>query len=363
MGLTAVPGTGTWGIEVTISPDETKANRTVEFTLTLENTGTEPVSVCQIDINYVDWDSQQRVFPQTPEEPPVEIGPGGSMVRTTTEAIPERLPGDYSAIVTVTAFTLPDLLCSQADPNDWPLTIKIVANVPPSAGFSFDPSTSAPDDVVYFLDESSDSDGDIVGRRWDFRDGAIIWNVENPTHAFMAAGNYEVVLIVTDDEGSNDTISHTVQVVRPNQAPRADFSYTPLNADTNEEIQFYDRSSDDGTVVRRRWDFGDGGFSTEQDPRHRFLEPGIYPVLLTVVDDDNLTAVVTRNVLIAAAPGGRDPRPLGLGVVEWGAVGAILAAISGVVLLFVWRRTRPSRRWGQTGNSQPADRTSRWRPR
>ena len=33
------------------------------------------------------------------------------------------------------------------------------------------------------------------------------------------------------------------------------------------------------------WDFGDGSLSTRIDPEHKFVEPGIYPVTLTVTDD------------------------------------------------------------------------------
>ena len=45
-------------------------------------------------------------------------------------------------------------------------------------------------------------------------------------------------------------------------------------------VAFTDRSR--GTVTSRKWDFGDGTFSTEQNPIHTYKEPGGYFVVLTV---------------------------------------------------------------------------------
>lgn len=60
------------------------------------------------------------------------------------------------------------------------------------------------------------------------------------------------------------------------------------------------------------WTFGDGGFSTEPNPRHVFCRPGIYPVTLTVwdgVDRASATQLITvdgepvaRPALVLSAP-------------------------------------------------------------
>jgi PKD repeat protein len=431
-----------WDIEVTISPFRTKALRDVEFTLTLENLGDVPVTVCQIDIEY-DWDAEtQNVFTGNRD-----IAAGGSELWTTTEAIPDLPPATYDAVVTVTAVAFP-LLCSASSPSDWTVSIEIVANLPPTAAFSYaplqattrteiqfadessdsdgsvgqwrwdfgdgtnsternprhqfhspsvyqvvltvtdddgsadsvtqnvvivanlpptaafsySPETPAPMDVVNFRDDSTDSDGTIEEWRWDFSDGNVS-SAQHPTHAFATGRIYVVELVVTDNNGSTDSVSQPVHVA-PNIAPRANFSYTPFSATTSTEIHFTDQSQDlDGSVVQRRWDFGDGNSSTEPNPVHRFRAPGVYQVTLTVTDDDGFATSVTQNVVIAAAAGANEARASGFGLLEWGAIGAILASISVFAVLLAWRRARPSRRWGQAGNSQKSAKEPRWRPK
>ncbi|GAA3917126.1 M20/M25/M40 family metallo-hydrolase [Luteimonas lutimaris] len=78
-------------------------------------------------------------------------------------------------------------------------------NVPPVADFS-----AVPDGLsVVFTDASSDSDGNIATRDWDFGDGGTSADA-NPVHTYAAPGTYDVTLTVTDDDGASD--SRTVAV-------------------------------------------------------------------------------------------------------------------------------------------------------
>ncbi len=45
-------------------------------------------------------------------------------------------------------------------------------------------------------------------------------------------------------------------------------------------VQFTDTST--GTINSWTWTFGDGGTSTEQNPRYKYTKPGTYTVSLTV---------------------------------------------------------------------------------
>jgi leucyl aminopeptidase len=81
-------------------------------------------------------------------------------------------------------------------------------NAPPVADFSV-----AVDGLsAMFSDASSDSDGSIAARSWDFGDGGTS-TTANPVHAYAAAGTYDVVLTVTDDAGASDsrTLAITVE--------------------------------------------------------------------------------------------------------------------------------------------------------
>lgn len=64
---------------------------------------------------------------------------------------------------------------------------------------------------VSFTDSSTDSDGSIVSRNWNFGDGTSSTET-NPSHSYASAGSYSVVLTVTDDKGLTGTRSQTVSV-------------------------------------------------------------------------------------------------------------------------------------------------------
>jgi PKD repeat protein len=174
-------------------------------------------------------------------------------------------------------------------------------NNPPTASFTYSPTSPTTDDTIQFTDQSTDSDDTIASWYWDFGDGTTSAE-QNPTHRYSTAGTYTVTLTVTDDDGTTDSTSQTVEV---NQPPVASFTYSPSSPTTDDTIQFADASTDgDGTIVSWSWDFGDGTTSTEQNPTHQYLSVGTYEVTLTVMDDCGATSDTSEYVTIDEAPMG-----------------------------------------------------------
>jgi photosystem II stability/assembly factor-like uncharacterized protein len=73
-------------------------------------------------------------------------------------------------------------------------------NQPPQASFNYLTTGLS----VALTDTSSDNDGTIASRLWNFGDGATSTE-QNPTHAFASADTYHVSLTVTDDDGDTDS--------------------------------------------------------------------------------------------------------------------------------------------------------------
>ncbi len=80
-------------------------------------------------------------------------------------------------------------------------------NIAPTANFSFTASGL----TASFTDASSDSDGSIASRSWNFGDGSTS-TATNPGHTYAAAGTYNVTLTVTDNGGLSHALTQPVTV-------------------------------------------------------------------------------------------------------------------------------------------------------
>jgi subtilisin family serine protease len=107
--------------------------------------------------------------------------------------------------------------------------------------------------------------------------------------------------------GIVDTIT-VLQNISSNSAyqsypPKASFTYSPGSPTIEDIIQFTDSSmNSDGEIVSWSWDFGDGTYSTEQNPSYQYTETGEYKVSLTVVDDNDMADTVSQNINVRPIP-------------------------------------------------------------
>jgi PKD repeat protein len=177
----------------------------------------------------------------------------------------------------------------------------VVSNVPPTADFTYSPSSPTDFDVIQFTDASADSDGMIVYWSWNFGDGTNSTS-KNPQHKYTTPGQYTVVLEVTDNNGAKKSISKIIiisQSESSNNQPIANFSFYPSTAEINETIQFTDTSIDtDGTITTYLWNFGDGTNSTNKNPQHKYTTNGTYSITLKITDDDGVTDLISKVILV-----------------------------------------------------------------
>jgi len=157
-------------------------------------------------------------------------------------------------------------------------------NLAPVSDFTYSPTKPIVGKDIQFSDKSSDPEGKTLEYLWDFGDG-FTSTQRNPKHKFTSEGRKNVRLTVTDDEGSEESIQKSIQIIT-NRIPNAEFSYSPENPKMNHGVQFTDESTDsDGFIVGWFWSFGDGSTSTIENPVHGYEEGGEYSVKLTVTDD------------------------------------------------------------------------------
>ena len=192
--------------------------------------------------------------------------------------------------------------------GSWDSTIKLweiqtVENQTPQARFTFSPSKPIVGQSVRFdASSSSDPDGTITGYAWDFGDSSTGLG-KITTHSYNRSGSFTVTLTVTDDDGAADSTSKTITIIKANESPRAEFTFSPKEPTDLDTIQFTDKSTDpDGRIVKWHWDFGDNSISTKQNPYHRYQDDGTYTVKLAVTDDDGATDTTFQEITVWNVP-------------------------------------------------------------
>jgi len=184
-----------------------------------------------------------------------------------------------------------------------------VGNLPPVASLGVN-CAAQPTGTEFTFDASSSRDpspeGRIVKYDWDINnDGTFDFETASPTlyHAYDDDGEYRVRVRVTDDDAASaisDPITVTVEN-RPANVSRIDWA--PIDPVDGETVSFTPTATDpDGTITAWLWEFGDGETAAVETPSHTFQDNGVYPVSLTVTDDDGASTVFRIALDVANSP-------------------------------------------------------------
>ncbi len=156
--------------------------------------------------------------------------------------------------------------------------------------FTADKTTASVGSVVSFTDLSQNNPTNWV---WEFGDGTV-GTGPKPDHVYRAPGVYDVTLTasnpsVTDSRTKNQYI--TVLLI-----PRADFVADKTRGGAPMTVSFTDKSTNSPTAWN--WNFGDGTTSAEQNPKHSYLNLGIYTVSLTASNKDGQDTKTLSNYIV-----------------------------------------------------------------
>jgi len=165
----------------------------------------------------------------------------------------------------------------------------------PTADFITSPVCQA--DMMNFSDKSIVSNGNITDFYWSFGDGGSS-SLQNPSHLYQVAGTYQVRLVITTDLGCMDTIVKPVTIY-----PMPAAAIGAPNSCIDAPVQFTDLSTNPTCAVTTwRWDFGDGGTSSLQNPSHPYNAPGTYQVTLIVSNCNGCSDTITTSVNVWPLP-------------------------------------------------------------
>jgi PKD repeat protein len=167
---------------------------------------------------------------------------------------------------------------------------------PPEADFDADPTYACPGPLtVTFTDRSyNPTDYPITSWTWVFGDGSDPVYKEGPhIHKYTEPGLYTVSLTVANDNPmcGPDTLleKDLIEICGCEDFISAWFIADPWEGPAPLTVQFTDYSDSEVSIIRWFWNFNDGSPITlenaKKNPKHKYLEPGVYTVSLTVTNE------------------------------------------------------------------------------
>ncbi len=148
----------------------------------------------------------------------------------------------------------------------------ILVNVRALPKAAFSTSNHCFGDKLPLVNASTPGFGIITSYLWDFGNGSTS-NQEAPDYTYLTGGNKTIKLKVVNSLGCSDSTSRTANV---SSVPQASYLFFyDCNIDS---IRFKSTTSVNcGTINSYEWDFGNGQFSTLENPTHKF-DSGVYNV-------------------------------------------------------------------------------------
>lgn len=167
----------------------------------------------------------------------------------------------------------------------------------PEVNFTSNISEGCPALKVQFTDNSKPGSGSLSGWIWDFGDGQIMQQAQQPTHVYQQSGIYTVSLTVTNSKGCRQTLKKN-QYIIVHDTVKANFEYDYTNVcKPPAEVKFINQSVSK-SALSYQWIFNDGGISTEPSPSHTFTTAGNYNVQLIAVTEFGCSDTVSKPIAI-----------------------------------------------------------------
>ena len=162
--------------------------------------------------------------------------------------------------------------------------------------FSVSPTSGQAPLTVSFTDQST---GSPTSWKWTFGDGTYSTK-KNVEHIYREAGQYSVTLTL-NEMGSSSKVTKSSYVAISNgfEAPAAAFSAFPTSGSVPFTVGFTDQST--GSPTSRKWTFGDGTYSTGQNPVHTYSKAGLYFVTLTASNANGINTLTKSSYIVVSS--------------------------------------------------------------
>jgi len=175
--------------------------------------------------------------------------------------------------------------------SSYSTVIEITGAVPAANFVSNEPKCLG--DSVSFWDLSLNNP---TAWSWNFGDGVGSSTLQNPTYIYSSPGTYQVSLTAYNNVGASTPATKPVHI--NSSAPISSFTHNAPQC-LGTEISFNDTST--GQPLYWNWNFGDGFFSNQQNPSHKYAKAGLYNASLRTSNGCGTGSLFESEVLITGA--------------------------------------------------------------
>ena len=308
-GAPPLSGPSEFGLSVTLlaTPDRLTQDGVSTSTITAMVRNAEGQPAAAVPIQWTVTASDGRTFVEPSAPASVTDANGAATVQVTAPPAPSSIPtSPLRLMVSATPYSTDS---SNAVARIVQLTLippagTLPQNNNPVASFTMTPTTAMIQRTIT-VDASQTTDeglicGDSCTYAWDFADGGTAAG-RVATHAFGAAGTYNVRLTVTDPRGGVHVTSSPITITAP-AAPVALITVSPTSGTAAVARNFDGSASTVGagaTISSYSWNFGDGTSAEGAAAAKTFAAAGTYVVRLTITDSLGRTATTTLNVTVS----------------------------------------------------------------
>jgi len=172
----------------------------------------------------------------------------------------------------------------------------------PVTDFSLPAAVCMPGGSADFKNATTVADQSALNYTWDFGDQSATSHAANPGHVYSASGSYTIRLDAISAWGCTKSASKTLSAFF--DKPVAAFTVAPDTLCQGSDNEFSDKSTTNNSTLQKwNWNFGDGSSSAKQDPVKRYQQPGTYTVQLQVTNSAGCTSQpVTKTVVVYLQP-------------------------------------------------------------
>jgi PKD repeat protein len=187
------------------------------------------------------------------------------------------------------------LVVSNGSCSDTTYRDVLILPPPPVADFE-GPAEGCVPLTVTFTNLSQDH----VASNWSFGDGSQS-TATNPVYTYWQPGVYTVLLTVTGADGSTDQMVQE-QIIHVFPRAQAAFTVTPNEVNVPGEPVYCLNLSTNANSYS--WDFGDGNYSTEENPLYYYTAEGEYDMTLIANNDAGCADTMTLPGIVRALASG-----------------------------------------------------------